>query len=53
MSMPRFLLAAFPIFVALGLLLSRSRTVLVVWLVFSTTFGILLTAMFVTWRWVA
>jgi hypothetical protein len=53
MSMPRFLLAAFPIFIALGLLLSRNRVSLVLWLVFSTVFGLLLTAMFVTWRWVA
>jgi hypothetical protein len=53
MSMPRFLLAAFPIFVVLGVLLSRGRTGLIVWLAFSAIFGLALTAMFTTWRWVA
>lgn len=53
MSLPRFMLAAFPLFVVMGWLLSRSRNALVVWLVTSSTVGAALTALFVTWRWVA
>lgn len=53
MSMPRFALGAFPIFLVLGFLLSRSKTGSIVWLVASATLGILLTTLFVTWRWVA
>ncbi len=53
MSLPRFMLAAFPVFLVLGYLLSRSRTALVLWLVLSIALGAALTAMFTTWRWVA
>jgi hypothetical protein len=53
MSMPRFVLGAFPIFLVLGFILSRSKPALVLWLVFSTGAGVALTAMFTTWRWVA
>lgn len=53
MSLPRFMLGAFPLFLVLGHLLARSRTALMVWLVFSVFGGIALTALFTTWRWVA
>ena len=53
MSMPRFVLGAFPVFLVLGYLLSRVRPALVVWLVLSGGLGVALAAMFATWRWVA
>ena len=53
MSLPRFTLAAFPIFLVLGYLLSRARPVLVLWLLLSTGAGVALTTLFTTWRWVA
>jgi len=53
MSLPRFLLGAFPIFLVLGYLLSRNRPALVLWLLFSAGSGVALTALFTTWRWVA
>jgi hypothetical protein len=53
MSMPRFVLGAFPVFLVLGYLLSRSRPVFVLWLVLSGALGVALTALFTTWRWVA
>ncbi len=53
MSLPRFMLGLFPLFLVLGVLLSRSRTALLAWLAASATAGAALTAMFVTWRWVA
>jgi Mannosyltransferase (PIG-V) len=53
MSLPRFLLGAFPIFLVLGYLLSRSRPVLILWLLLSTGTGVALTTLFTTWRWVA
>ncbi len=53
MSLPRFVLGAFPVFLVLGYLLSRSRPVLVTWLVLSSGLGVALTALFTTWRWVA
>jgi hypothetical protein len=53
MSLPRFVLGAFPIFLVLGYLLSRSRAVLVLWLFLSAGTGVALTALFTTWRWVA
>lgn len=53
MSLPRFVLGVFPIFLVLGFLLSRSRMALVIWLAFSIVAGIALTALFTTWRWVA
>jgi hypothetical protein len=53
MSMPRFVLGAFPVFLVLGYLLSRSRLALVVWLILSSGLGVALTALFTTWRWVA
>jgi Dolichyl-phosphate-mannose-protein mannosyltransferase len=53
MSLPRFVLGAFPVFLVLGYLLSRSRWTLATWLVISGGLGAALTALFVTWRWVA
>ncbi|QIN82163.1 hypothetical protein GBA63_05510 [Rubrobacter tropicus] len=53
MSLPRFVLGAFPVFLVLGYFLSRSRWTLTAWLVFSGGLGVALTALFVTWRWVA
>jgi len=53
MSLPRFMLGLFPLFLALGALLSRSRAALLAWLAASSAAGAALTALFVTWRWVA
>ncbi len=53
MSMPRFVLGAFPVFLVLGYLLSRGRTLLILWLMVGGGLGIALTALFTTWRWVA
>ena|SRR5215211_8163872 len=53
MSLPRFVLGAFPLFFVLGYLLSRSRPALYLWLLISSGMGVALTSMFVTWRWVA
>jgi hypothetical protein len=53
MSQPRFVLGAFPTFLVLGYLLSRSRPALVLWLLLSAGTGVALTALFTTWRWVA
>ncbi len=52
MSLPRFMLGAFPIFLVLGYLLSRSRPALVLWLLLSAGTGVALTVLFTTWRWV-
>ncbi len=53
MSLPRFVLGAFPVFLVLGYALSRRRWSLVAWLVVSGGLGVALTALFTTWRWVA
>ena len=53
MSLPRFVLGAFPVFLVLGYLLSRYRWTLATWLLLSGGLGVALTALFVTWRWVA
>ena len=53
MSMPRFMLGAFPLFLVAGYLLSRSRTALYAWVLTSVLVGVALTALFTTWRWVA
>ncbi len=53
MSMPRFVLAAFPVFLIAGFLLSRTRAGLAVYLVASSTAGIVLVSLFTTYRWVA
>jgi hypothetical protein len=46
-------LGAFPVFLVLGNLLSRSRLAMIPYLVFSSGLGVALTALFTTWRWVA
>ena len=53
MSLPRFMVGAFPLFIVLGYLLSRSRPAFVAWMIFSILAGAALTTLFVTWRWVA
>jgi hypothetical protein len=53
MSLPRFVLGAFPVFLVLGYLLSRAKPALILWLLFSAGAGVALTALFTTWRWVA
>ena len=53
MSLPRFMLGAFPLFLVLGYLLARNRTALAIWLTVSAGGGVALTALFTTWRWVA
>jgi hypothetical protein len=51
-SLPRYLLSAFPLFLFLGVVLARSRVLLIGWLVASSALGVLLTLYFTTWRWV-
>lgn len=53
MSLPRFLLGAFPMFLVLGLALSRSRLALWSWIPLSAIVGAWMAALFVTWHWVA
>ena len=53
MSLPRFVLGTFPVFLVLGYLLSRSRLALVFYLALGGVLGVALTALFTTWRWVA
>lgn len=53
MSLPRFLLGAFPMFLVLGFLLSRLRWALWMWLPASGLLGGWMAALFVTWHWVA
>lgn len=53
MGLPRYMLGAFSLFLLLGYLLSRSKLALYSWLVVSGGLGVALTALFVTWRWVA
>ena len=52
-SFNRYFLACFPLFVVLGWALSKSRVLLGAWLLASAAFGVYLTLLFVTWRWVA
>jgi hypothetical protein len=51
MGLPRYALGAFPLFLILGYLLSRSRIALYSWLLLSGGLGMAFTALFVTWRW--
>ena len=53
LGLPRFVLVIFPLFLVLGYVLSLSRPLLYFWLILSSSLGAALTAMFVTWRWVA
>jgi hypothetical protein len=52
MGLPRYLLAAFPIFIVLGVLL-KNRWLLSGWLVLSGAASLVLCALFVSWRFVA
>ncbi len=51
MGLPRYALGAFPLFLILGYLLSKSRVALYLWLFISGGLGIAFTVLFVTWRW--
>ena len=53
MSLPRFALGAFPVFLVMGYFLSRGRWTLAAWLTLSGGLGVALAVLFVTWRWVA
>jgi hypothetical protein len=53
MGFPRYMLGAFPLFLVLGYLLSRSRLALCLWLFAAGGLGMAFTILFVTWRWVA
>ncbi|MGI8648933.1 MAG: hypothetical protein ACR2KW_00930 [Rubrobacter sp.] len=53
MSMPRFALGTFPVFLVLGFLLARGGKFSLVWFAGSVVLGVGLTALFVSWRWVA
>jgi hypothetical protein len=50
---PRYALAPVPLFVVLGRLLSKRRSVLALWLLATAALAVYLTLEFVTWRWVA
>jgi mannosyltransferase PIG-V len=52
MGIPRYVLAAFPIFIVLGLLASK-KLLFAGWLILSTSASIILCALFVSWRFVA
>jgi hypothetical protein len=52
MGTPRYVLAAFPIFIVLGLLF-RNRLLFGGWLVLSGLVSLALCALFVSWRFVA
>ena len=52
MGLPRYVLAAFPLFIVLGVLL-KDRRILGGWLLLSGAFSLVLCALFVTWRFVA
>lgn len=52
MGFPRYVIVAFPLFIALGLVL-KSRALLAIWLGISALFSLALCALFVSWRFVA
>jgi hypothetical protein len=52
MGFPRYVIVAFPLFIALGLVL-KNRALLAIWLVASGLLSLALCAMFVSWRFVA
>jgi hypothetical protein len=52
MGTPRYILVAFPIFIALGLL-SSNRWLFRGWLLLSAILSLMLCALFVSWRFVA
>lgn len=51
-SLSRYVLALFPAFFALGLVLARRRYLLYGWLAASAAVGVVLTFSFTTWKWV-
>ncbi len=53
MSMPRFALGTFPVFLVLGFLLARGGRFSLAWFLPSALLGVAMTALFVSWRWVA
>lgn len=52
-STPRYVLSAFPLFITLGAVLAARPRAAPLWLAAGATFGAVLCALFVTWRWVA
>ena len=52
-SYPRYVLVVFPLFIALGPTLARSRLGLALWVAVNAALGAYMTLLFVTWRWVA
>lgn len=52
-SYPRYVLVVFPLFIAVGVVLARSRVALTAWIVGSAAVGAYLTMLFTSWRWVA
>jgi hypothetical protein len=52
MGFPRYVIVVFPLFIVLGTLL-KSRALLALWLGLSALFSLALTALFVSWRFVA
>ena len=52
-SMPRYVLAAFPLFIVLGATVLQNRRVLLGWLLVSCTISLGFTAPFVSWHFVA
>lgn len=53
LSAPRFVLAAFPVFIVLGATVLQSRKALVWWLLLSAAISLVFTAFFVGWYFVA
>ncbi len=53
MGTPRYVLVAFPLFIVLGRLLSKSRPLSVGWLALSVAGSLVFCALFVSWRFVA
>ena len=53
MSTPRFVLAAFPLFIVLGATVLQDRKVLAGWLLVSAAASLVFTALFVGWYFVA
>jgi hypothetical protein len=53
MSMPRFVLAALPLFMVLGATVLQDRRVLLLWLLVSAVASLVFTALFVGWYFVA
>jgi hypothetical protein len=52
-GLPRYAIAALPLFIVLGIGLARSRIFAAAWFALSIALGVILTLEFVTFRWVA